>query len=415
MNNLGTRILIGIARLFSAFFNIRIKVKYVILVLVLLVGGSVFYTQRTMIKNVGGKEDYEEAMRYIEIKDVIENKYIDEVNRDALGDYAAAAMVSGLGDRWSYYMSSDEYQTYQLYSTNEYDSIGMSIAETDGGGFQVISVNNSSPAAWAGLSSGMVITSVDGVDIRKNTLDEVRTLIRSKLNTKFTLGIGNGKTVIEVDCTSTYTSPVNYRLEKTQAGYVQILNFEAGSGQDAIDAIENLMNMGAIALVIDLRNNAGGLVSEVNTFLDYLLPNCTLFYETDKAGNREEYRSDSMCVQLPMVVIINGQTYSEAELCAAVLQENAWATILGEASSGRTRTQETVQISDGSAIRLSTGSYVTAKGTDLSRSGGVVPNYIVYNSDASAAGTTQGTTGGEDGTASISSDEQLMQALKMLS
>ena len=111
----------------------------------------------------------------------------------------------------------------------------------------------------------------------------------------------------------------------------------------------------------------------------------------------------------------NGQTYSEAELCAAVLQENAWATILGEASSGRTRTQETVQISDGSAIRLSTGSYVTAKGTDLSRSGGVVPNYIVYNADASAAGTTQGTTGGEDGTASISNDEQLMQALKMLS
>ena len=134
MNNLGTRILIGIARLFSAFFNIRIKLKYVILVLVLLVGGSVFYTQRTMIKNVGGKEDYEEAMRYIEIKDVIESKFIDEVDRDALGDYAAAAMVSGLGDRWSYYMSSDEYQTYQLYSTNEYDSIGMSIAETDGGG-----------------------------------------------------------------------------------------------------------------------------------------------------------------------------------------------------------------------------------------------------------------------------------------
>lgn len=415
MNNLGTRILIGIGRLISAFFNIRIKLKYVILVLILLVGGSVFYTRKTMIENVGGKDNYNEAMRYIEIKDVIQNKFIDEVDRESLGDSAAAAMVSGLNDRWSYFMSSNEYQTYQLYSTTEYENIGMSIKEYDGGGFQVISVNTSSPAAWAGLSSGMVITSVDGVDIRKNTLDEVRTLIRSKLNGKFSLGIGNGKTVIDVDCTGTYVSAVHSRLEKTQAGYVQILNFEAGSGQDAIDAIESLMNQGAIALVIDLRNNAGGLVSEVTTFLDYLLPNTTLFYEVDKEGHREGYTSDSMCIQLPMVVLINEQSFSEAELCAAVLQENAWATILGEATSGRTRTQETVQLSDGSAIRLSTGTYVTAKGTDISANGGVVPNYIVYNSNAAAAGTTQGTTGGEDGTASISDDEQLMQALKMLS
>lgn len=415
MNNLGTRILLGILNIFHAFFNIRIKLKYVILAVILLVGGTVTYTYRTMIRNVGGKDYYDEAMRYIELKDVIQDKFIDEVDRTSLGDSASNAMVSGLNDRWSYYMSANEYQTYQLYSSSEYQDIGMSITEADGGGFQVISVNSSSPAAWAGLSSGMVITSVDGVDIRKNSLDEVRTLIRSKLNTKFTLGIGNGKNVIEVDCSSSYISPVVSRLEKTQAGYVQIKNFEAGSGQDVIDAVESLMNQGAIALCIDLRGNPGGLVDEVTKVLDYLLPNCTLFAKTDKEGNQEVYTSDSMCIQLPMCVLINGETYSEAEICAATLQEYSWATILGEPTSGRTRTQETIVLSDGSAVRLSTGSYLTSKGTDISLAGGVVPNYIVYNSDASATGTTQGTTGGEDGTASISNDEQLMQALKLLS
>ena len=416
MGGLGNRLMAGIVRAITSFFNIRIRLKYVILVLLLLVGGAVGYTYKTMLENVGGKADYDEAMRYIEIKDVIEDRYIDTVDRQALGDYAAAAMVSGLKDGWSYYMSADEYKTFQLYSSSEYEDIGMSITKDESkGGFQVISVNGTSPAAWAGLSAGMVITSVDGIDLADKSLDEVRTLIRSRMNTKFTLGIGSGKEVIEVDCGASYVSPVVYRLEKTEAGYVQILNFEAGSGQDAINAIEDLMNQGAIALCIDLRGNPGGLMSEVTTFLDYLLPNMTLFSVTDKNGVKETFKSDSMCIQLPMCILVNGETYSEAELCAAVLQEANWATVLGEATKGKTRTQETLTLADGSAIRLSTGSYVTGNGVDICAKGGVVPDFIIYNSDASATGTTEGTTGGEDGTASTSKDEQLMQALKMLS
>lgn len=416
MNGLGNRLIVATARVLSAFFNIKLKLKYVIIAFVLLIGGTVGYTYKTMLDNVGGKADYDEAMRYIEIKDVVEQQYIDEVDRTALGNYAAAAMISGLNDKWSYYMSSDEYKTYQLYSSNEYENIGMSIVKDDkSGAFQVVSVNPASPAAWAGLSSGMFITAVDGVDVANSTLDEVRTLIRSKMNGKFTLGTGNGKTILEVDCSSSYVSSVNYRLEKTQAGYVQVMNFEAGSGQDAINAIEDLMSQGAISLCIDLRGNPGGLVTEITAFLDYLLPNSTLFSIVDKDGKAKTTTSDSMCVQLPMCVLINGETYSEAELCAAVLQEQKWATVMGEATTGKTRTQETVALSDGSALRLSTGTYVTGNGNDISRNGGVVPEYIIYNTDASATGTTSGTLGASDGTGTTSNDEQLMQALKFLS
>ena len=412
--SLGARLMDAVVNVLTAILNIRIRFKYVLLAFIIFVGGAIGITYKHMLDLVGGKDDFDEAKRYIEIKDIVEDQYIDEVSRQALGDYAAAAMVSGLADNWSYYMSADEYKTYQLNSANEYSGIGMSIMKQDDGNFQVVSVNADSPAGLAGLGAGDVITSVDGEDITSMSLDEARKLIRSKMNGKFTLGLGR-KNSIEVDCSSVYQSAVNYRLEKTEAGYVQIMNFEAGSGEDAIAAVEDLLNQGAVALCIDLRGNPGGLDSEAAKFLDYLLPNGTLFIETDKQGNEKVTTSDGMCIQLPMCVLVNAETFGEAEVCAAVLQEYQWATVLGEATTGKTRTQETIPLEDGSALRLSTGTYLTGNRTDISAKGGVVPDLILYNSDASATGTTDGTVGESTGVGASSNDEQLMQALKLLS
>ena len=415
MGNLMNRLLASIVRMFAAIFNIKIRLKYVIIFCVILVCGAIGLTYSTMMRNVGGRDNYNDAMRYVEIKNLINENYIDEVDMQAMGDSAAAAMVSGLGDKWSYYMSDDEYKTYQLSYANEYSGIGMSILKHSSGGFQVVSVNMGSPANLAGLSAGMIITAVDGEKVSGMEEDEVRTLIRSKLNTKFTLEI-NGDEILEVDCSKTYVSPVNYRLEKTEAGYVQILNFEAGSGDDAIAAIEELISQGAVALVIDVRGNPGGLTGELEKLLDHLLPNVELFTSIDKGGRREVTKSDSVCIQLPICVLVNTETYGVAELFAAVLQEYDWAQVLGEATMGNTRSQETIALADGSAVRLSTNSYLTPKGVDLTAAGGVIPDMIVYNSDASATGTTEGTTGtASDGTASISADDQLMAALKLLS
>ena len=412
--SLGTRLMNAVVNVLTAILNIRIRFKYVLLAFIIFVGGAIGITYKHMLDLVGGKDDFDEAKRYIEIKDVVEEQYIDEVSRQTLGDYAAAAMVSGLADKWSYYMSADEYKTYQLNSANEYSGIGMSIMKQDDGRFQVVSVNADSPAGLAGLGAGDVITAVDGEDITSMSLDEARKLIRSKMNGKFTLGLGR-KNSIEVDCSSVYQSAVNYRLEKTEAGYIQILNFEAGSGDDAIAAVEDLLNQGAVALCIDLRGNPGGLDTECAKFLDYLLPNGTLFIETDKQGNEKVTTSDGMCIQLPMCVLVNAETFGEAEVCAAVLQEYQWATVLGEATTGKTRTQETIPLEDGSALRLSTGTYLTGNRTDISAKGGVVPDLILYNSDASATGTTDGTVGESTGVGASSNDEQLMQALKLLS
>ena len=412
--SLGRRLLYAIGRVISAIANIPIKLKFVILALLIAGGGIYFHTERSMLNRVGGKDEYDEAMRYIEIKNIVDEQFIDPVDRNSMADSAAAAMIAGLGDKWSYYMSPNEYKAYQLSSTGEYSGIGMAILKEEGGGFEVISVNMDSPAALAGLTAGMVITSVDGIDLRDKTLDQARTLIRSRLNTKFTLGLSRGDP-IEVDCSGVYQSSVHCRLEKTMAGYVQILNFEAGTAQDAIDGIEALLNQGASALVIDLRGNPGGLATEVADFLNYLLPSGTLFIQRDKDGHEDVTTSDGMCIQLPMAVLINGDTYAEAEVCAAVIKEYQWATILGEPTTGKTRTQETIALSDGSAIRLSTGTYLTGSRLDISAAGGVTPEYIIHNTDPNSAGTTAGTTGESTGTGATSTDEQLMNALKMLS
>ena len=414
MKKILRRFLGAIVRFISRIFNYGIPLKITLLLLILVGGLAVGLTYSKMMKKVGGKADFDEAMRYIEIKDAVSDNYIDTADRAKMGQSAAAAMVSGLGDKWSYYMSPDEYRSYKLSSANEYSGIGMSISKEESGYFRVISVNAGSAAAEAGVSAGMIISSVDGENIRDLSEDEARTLIRSKLNSKFTLGISGG-TELTVDCKKTHQSAVNYRKEKTDAGYVQIYNFEAGSAQEAIDAIEALLEQNIVALCIDLRGNPGGLASEIETLLDYLLPAGTVFYTTDRQGNEKAANSDSMCIQLPMVVLVNTETYAEAEVFAAAMQEYQWATLFGETTTGSTRDQETIELSDGSAIRLSTKSYLTPNRIDISTNGGVVPEMIIYNSDPNSAGTTLGTTGGEQGTASVSNDDQLMAALTFLS
>ncbi len=413
MRNLIGRLLDAIFDFISSIFNLGIRLKYVIALLILFVGGAAGLTYVKMLNNVGGKSDYEEAMRYIQLKDLIEDHFIDPVDRKTMTDSASAAIVSGLGDKWSYYMTPDEYKSYQLYSSNDYSDIGMSMIKYSGGGFQIVSVTPGTPAGNAGLTSGLIITAIDGENVIDADIDDVRILIRSKLNTRFT--VTAGKNNYTVDCSRTYVTPVTYRLEKTLAGYVQIKNFEAGSGSDAVRAIEDLLTQKAVALCIDVRGNEGGLSSEVAVLLDYLLPSGEMFYQLDREGHRLVTRSDAMSLQLPMVVLIDSNSYGEAELFAAVLQETGWATVMGEATSGMTRTQETFELEDGSAIRLSTKSYVTARGTDLALSGGVIPDTIIHNSDPKTVGTTEGTLGDSDGTASSSDDEQLMAALKYLS
>ena len=415
MNRVFNRLFGGIGILISRFLRFGISLWVVVLLLALAVVRTRVMTRNEVIREVGGKEDFDEAARYIEIKDIIDEKFIEPVDRKSMGYSAAIAMVSGLGDAWSSFLTDDEYKTYQLSSANEYQDIGMSLVKDASGGFQVVTVYPDSPAARAGVVIGMIITAVDGENVASYSTDEVRTLIRSKMSDKFNLSVVGLSDGLEVDCTATNSEAISYRLEKTGAGYIQIHNFEAGTGRACIDAVEYLLSQGAVALVLDVRDNPGGLTSEAAIFLDHLLPAGRLFSDISKDGTERVTESDSFSLELPMVVLINAGSFRESELFAAVLKDYRWATLIGEPTTGNTRTQETIVLTDGSALRLSTHSLLSPNGTDIAAAGGVVPDMIVFNRDASATGTTEGTVGGEEGTASISNDTQLMEALRYLS
>ena len=265
-----------------------------------------------------------------------------------------------------------------------------------------------------GLARGDVITAVDGEDITSMSLDEARKLIRSKMNGKFTLGLGR-KNSIEVDCSSVYQSAVNYRLEKTEAGYIQILNFEAGSGDDAIAAVEDLLNQGAVALCIDLRGNPGGLDTECAKFLDYLLPNGTLFIETDKQGNEKVTTSDGMCIQLPMCVLVNAETFGEAEVCAAVLRNTSGRPYSARLRRARPehRRPSRLRAAVRSAFRPVHISPATVPTSAPRAALCLTLSFITLMLPRPARPTS--TVGESTGVGASSNDEQLMQALKLLS
>lgn len=371
----------GFGRVVKAFFGIKIRFWALILACVLCVGVTYGLTVQRERGRIGSEENYSQAMKYLEIKNVIDEKYVGTVNEESVSAAAFDAMVSALGDQWSYYMSPSEYSAYKLYSANQYVGLGVQVdKDAETGGLKITGVNSGTPADNAGLEAGDIILAVAGTDITGMTVGDARSFISSNLGESVKLKIrdkdGN-ESELSVNCELIYTSPVTYRMLSGSIGYVQILNFDSGAADAAIKAIETLLGQGALGFVFDVRTNPGGLLSELTALLDYLLPSGNIFISVDKAGNQTPTESDSVCLDMPMAVLVNADTYSAAEFFAAALQDYNWAEIVGERTTGKSRSQQTIELSDGSAVHISTARYLTPAGIDLAEQGGLIPDQEV--------------------------------------
>ena len=371
----------GFGRVVKAFFGIKIRFWALILACVLCVGVTYGLTVQRERGRIGSEENYSQAMKYLEIKNVIDEKYVGTVNEENVSAAAFDAMVSALGDQWSYYMSPSEYSAYKLYSANQYVGLGVQVdKDAETGGLKITGVNSGTPADNAGLEAGDIILAVAGTDITGMTVGDARSFISSNLGESVKLKIrdkdGN-ESELSVNCELIYTSPVTYRMLSGSIGYVQILNFDSGAADAAVKAIETLLGQGALGFVFDVRTNPGGLLSELTALLDYLLPSGNIFISVDKAGNQTPTESDSVCLDMPMAVLVNADSFSAAELFAAALQDYNWAEIVGERTTGKSRSQQTIELSDGSAVHLSTARYLTPAGIDLAEQGGLIPDQEV--------------------------------------
>ena len=325
----------------------------------------------------------------MEVQNAITKNYIGEFSETKLKNAAAIAMVDSLNDQWSYYMTADEYKSYQLHAANQYEGIGVTIDKDEKtGGFKIRSVKENTPAASAGLEAGQIIISVDGDDVTELTVDGIRELISSKIDSKITLVVldDGDKVTYKLDCSVIYNNPVSYELTNNLIGYIRITNFDAGSGEATISAIESLISGGATSLIFDVRDNPGGMLSELIKVLDYILPNGDIFVSVDSSGKEDVKKSDNVCLQMMMAVLTNENTFSAAEYFAAALQEYGWATIVGAPTTGKARSQTTIELSDGSAVHISNHKYLTPKRVDLSETKGITPDVIVNDASVDPDG-----------------------------
>ena len=368
----------------GSFFNKKFKLTHLIIVCLVVAALTAGATYALTIGGIGSKQYFDDAKAYVEIEKIINENYIGSADDDTLFNAAASAMVRSIDDKWSYYMSPEEYAAYKLTSSNEYAGIGISVKQNDSGDFEIFSVDSGTPAEAAGLTAGQLIVSVDGQPVADMTLSEMQELIRSKLNKDFPMVVSDKKgneVSVTVACEIIYKDPVSSRMLDGNIGYIKIANFEAGSSEGTINAIERLVAEGATSFIFDVRNNPGGLLSELVSLLDYLLPDGDLFISVDKQGNETVKTSDKICLSSKMAVLVNANTYSAAEFFAAALQAYDWATIVGANPTGKAGSQITLELSNGGAVHISTHKYLTPDRVDLSEVGGIKPDIEAVNTN----------------------------------
>ena len=328
--------------------------------------------------DTAAQEDYHEKLD--EIVALLNEVYVDGYDTDKLGDYLAQAAVAATGDRWSYYVSAEDYDAFVESNENAYVGIGVTVESSDDltDGVQITKVTPNSPAEEAGIEADDRIYAVEGETVESLGLDEAKNRIRGEEGTEVTLTIlrGEKKFDVTVKRASVEVEVVKYSMLDGSIGYIKINNFEANSADRTIEAIDTLRGQGAKALVFDLRFNPGGRKDELVRVLDDLLPEGPLFRSVDYKGNESVDYSDADCVELPMAVLVNGDSYSAAEFFAAALQEYDWATVVGTKTCGKANYQQTFRLSDGSAVAVSTGHYQTPHGVTLANVG-VTPDKIV--------------------------------------
>ncbi len=296
-----------------------------------------------------------------------------------MNDAAAKAMISALGDRWSYYISAEDYAAHLENKNNAYVGIGVTIEKKqDGMGFDILEVTPGGSAQDSGIQPGDILVAVDGESATEMSADALKNLIRGKKGTKLTVTVQrNGERLdFTVERREIKVTVATGELLEGNIGLVRIANFNTNCANETIAVIKDLQQQGADKLIFDVRNNPGGYVSEMLQVLDYLLPEGVLYRSQDYMGREEEEHSDASCLEMPMAVLVNGDSYSAAEFFAACLQEKKWATVVGERTTGKGHYQNTIRLSDGSAVNLSTGKYFTPNGVNLTELGGLTPDVL---------------------------------------
>ena len=342
-----------------------------VLVVTLAVGGVKFVQQR-QYNGVLSDTSHVQKIEYLE--KMIDQEYLGEVDNDEMAEGVYAGLVYGLGDVYSRYYTADEYAQETASTDGAYAGIGVSIQKNKNGGVQIAECYEGGPGADAGLQTGDVITAINDTDVTDMELSDVVSLIRENKDKTIVLTVlrenEDSSREISVDVTDVELPSVSGEMLDESTGYIQITQFTGVTPQQYKDTFAELKDKGMERLVIDLRNNPGGLLTSVCDILREILPEGLIVYTEDKDGNREEETCDGKNkLNMPLAVLVNENSASASEIFAGAVQDHGVGTIVGTTTYGKGVVQELRQLSDGSAVKLTVSNYYTPNGNSINKVG----------------------------------------------
>ena len=321
-----------------------------------------------------GSDGVASTAKLKEIKALIDRYYLEDVDEDQLEAYTYKGLLAGLGDPYSTYYTKEEYEDLTESMEGVFSGIGAVLQQdVDDGTIKVVRVIKDSPAEEAGVKANDILYKIEGKKISSDEdLSEVVSRVKGKEGTNVNLTFLRNEE--EMDFTITRKQienpTVEYEMLDQSIGYIQITEFEEVTVDQFENAMEELEKDGMEKLVLDLRDNPGGLLSSVVSIADQFIGEGMIVYTEDKNGNREEYTADSKeAFDQPLAVLINGNSASASEILAGAIQDYKIGTLVGTTSFGKGIVQSTIKLPDGSALKLTISSYYTPEGRNIHEKG----------------------------------------------
>lgn len=359
-----------------------------VLVLVVLIGFSFLAGRQSVMTSSGYGTGLNNGtiLRKLSLLEAYTGKYyLNKIDSSNVEENIYKGFAKGLQDPYAEYYTKSEYKQLTEEDSGEYEGIGISVAkDTDTGYAEIISVFKDQPAYKAGLKTGDLIIAVNKKDTADMELQDVVSEIKKKENKKVVLTIYRDKKSKDytVEKTSVQLDTVSYKMKDNKVGYIAVSQFLENTGDQFDEAVTALEKKGMKSLIVDLRDNGGGLLNTCTQMVSRVIAKDKMIvYTKDKEGNKQEFKSDSdKTVDVPIVILTNGNTASASEIMTGCLKDYGKATVVGTKTYGKGIVQNIMPLPDGSAIKFTIAKYYTPNGTDIHKKG-IKPDVEVKISD----------------------------------
>ncbi|WP_138295696.1 MULTISPECIES: S41 family peptidase [unclassified Clostridium] len=365
---------------------VRLAIVLILATAIFSVGGTVLVSSILQLSGeqvAVSADEYASIERFARLDDVyqrIMKNYYETPDSEKLINGAIKGMVEGLDDPYSRYYTPEEYTESQQDAEGLYYGIGVVVSmDKDTHQLNIIKVYSDTPAQEVDLRKGDVIASVDGADLSGMELNEITALIKGEELSQVKLTILRDGQTLEKTLTRRQVTVdrVEWHMMVDNIGYIQISEFRGNVLEKMEAAIAEMKDKGAKGIVLDLRDNPGGMMDIVVPIADMLLPEGLIVYTEDVNGNRREEKSDAEMLGLPLTVLINGNSASASEILAGAIQDYGAGTLIGTTTYGKGIVQSIMPYKeDGAALQITTSRYFTPNGRNI-HGEGIAPDITV--------------------------------------